>query len=989
MQSMARLRILSRIGYLSTVSGGGYIGTWLNLWSQRDPAGLKGIEEKLVPPPEGMDGGTQEAPQIQWLRKYSNFLAPITGIFSADTWLIFTIWARNTILNILVLTPFLASALLAPWAYLSYMVQPISFAGVVDPRILLASSMLVLIGAVVTYQRMRGKGLLRGVIPALMVCTASVLMAKTSMVELSLPGRSWPAIEWIAIGGAGVAGAFCCIGMWTKQKWNWPGFIVRTLVCSAVTAAAMTAVYLLSRAATLTHPGSMQVLIVMAPAISAACSLQLMLIIGVLGPLTRDEDREGLSRVTAWIGIVSSAGIVLNAIASYGPVLIAFLYQAGRLFYAAGGAWILISGIGAYLAQSGLTSGTGQGQKSWLERLLPVTSYVFVLGLLFLVSFGLHLMLSSLNNLSGLATAVTTPQPVTYCDSCRQEAAPIAWLPIWSLVAGGVEADVLALSHTQLPTMALLIALASFFVASRFLPINEFSMFSFYKNRLVRAYCGASRPGRDNESDFVAFTNLAACDDVPLRRGQTSTFTHLVNTAANISLEETGLAERRAVSFVFTPYGCGYRLPSSSGFYRKFANDGEPVTSGTAMTISGAAASPNMGFHTSPVLAFLMTVFNVRLGYWFWNPGKQASLTKYFYALLGRWQQTLERMFKKTTVDHWLASLRHKSSWLPEGPKWGTFYFISELFALANRHRKYLYLSDGGHFENLAVYELLARRVKYIICIDGEEDPNLKFEGLGSLVRKAQQDFGVRIRIDTSDIEERSENGWSRSHCTVGRIQYPNDAKPGYLVYIKLSVTGDEPQDILTYRKLNPLFPHQSTGDQFFNESQFESYRRLGYHVGNISFLRDTWKAKEALDLDEFFKALDNSWQPIPRGIRQHFTNSNEAWDGYIKELQETPALKKLAAQLSGSDAQPEITPEDMDYQACTMFCLRLIQFMENVFFDLQLSSTISHPAIRGWKAQYEIWFGSKLLREIYQRDRRIFSRTFTVFCDNRFKTQP
>lgn len=966
MQALARLELLSKMDYLSTVSGGGYIGTWLSLWAQRDPAGLAGVEQKLVPPPESKVAPATSGEivdELTWLRQYSNFLAPVTGVFSADSWLIFTIWVRNTILNLLVLIPLLSVVLLAPWVYLSYLDQ--SLFGNWSPSLLQVAAMVALMSSVLLYRQLQGFGLIRGVLPAGMVCLYSLLLTKAiRLVDMPIDVSALIPTA----GGAALTGILCCYGMWTANRTHQFSFVVRCGLAAFVAASVISSVHWVGIQLHLAHHGSLIVEILGAPLISAACSLLLILMIGVLGPLTHDEDREGLSRVTAWIGILSSAGLVVNLISSYGPAVLGFLYQGGQYFYATGGLWAAISGYGAYRAQSSSSAGNEAkqeaGKVSLVDRLLPLTSYIFVFGLLFLVSFGVHLALGKIGGASNL--------PSVMGDE-------LLWPGLWGRIEGAVSKDVEAIAKTLLPLQAFLTMLVVFLISSRFLPINEFSMFSFYKNRLVRAYCGASRKNRDAQPDFVPFSNLAANDDLPMALPAGATrpsFTHLINTAANISLEETGLAERRAVSFVFTPYGCGYRTPNGStqdSFYRQYKPGQPSVTYGTAMTISGAAASPNMGYHTSPVLAFLMTVFNVRLGFWFWNPGKESTF----------WQKWEARI---------PAKMRPEMVWLPVGPKWGTFYFISELFALANKSRKYLYLSDGGHFENLAVYELLARRVKYILCIDGEEDPNLKFEGLGALVRKAQADFGIRIRIDTSDIEERTQNGWSRSHCTVGRIQYPDRVDHGYFIYIKLSVTGDESQDILTYRKLNPVFPHQSTADQFFNESQFESYRRLGYHVGNMSFLRQNWTAAKTPhpSVADFFQSMDRTWQPLPRAILESLAQSNERLDSLVKEMASTQDLRKLAGQLSGAP-QPsdDIQITDAEYGISVLFCQRLIQFTESTYFELQLNSTLTLPAMQGWKGLFLRWFQSPLLSNVYKVHKDLYSTTFQVFCESHLLKKP
>jgi len=85
----------------------------------------------------------------------------------------------------------------------------------------------------------------------------------------------------------------------------------------------------------------------------------------------------------------------------------------------------------------------------------------------------------------------------------------------------------------------------------------------------------------------------------------------------------------------------------------------------------------------------------------------------------------------------------------------------------------------------------------------------------------------VEIDLDTTPLRPAADSGFSESHLVTGTVQYPN-RQLGQIIYIKSTLTGTEPQDILAYRTANPVFPHQSTGDQWFDESQFESYRALG-----------------------------------------------------------------------------------------------------------------------------------------------------------------
>src|SRR5262249_16496058 len=139
------------------------------------------------------------------------------------------------------------------------------------------------------------------------------------------------------------------------------------------------------------------------------------------------------------------------------------------------------------------------------------------------------------------------------------------------------------------------------------------------------------------------------------------------------------------------------------------------ITLGTAMAISGAAASPNMGNLTSPAVAFFMTIFDVRLGWWMGNP-------------------------------------RYEETWRSPGPRLGISYLLSELMAQSDEKKGYVYLSDGGHFENLGVYELVKRHCRLIVACDADCDGDYQFDNLLSLIEKVRTDFGAKIIINFEDI---------------------------------------------------------------------------------------------------------------------------------------------------------------------------------------------------------------------------------------------
>jgi hypothetical protein len=178
-------------------------------------------------------------------------------------------------------------------------------------------------------------------------------------------------------------------------------------------------------------------------------------------------------------------------------------------------------------------------------------------------------------------------------------------------------------------------------------------------------------------------------------------------------------------------------------------------------------------------------------------------------------------------------------------------------------------LTDGGHFENLGGYELIRRKLPLIVLIDAEADPDFEFPGLSELIRKARLDFGAEIHffdedelaaLDADDdgvdppvfttLERLRRGKWSsekgaraalsaegdrreysHAHAALASVTY-RDGSVGRIVYVKASLTGREPADVLQYHAEHPDFPHETTSDQFFDEAQWESYRRLGECVG-------------------------------------------------------------------------------------------------------------------------------------------------------------
>lgn len=358
---------------------------------------------------------------------------------------------------------------------------------------------------------------------------------------------------------------------------------------------------------------------------------------------------------------------------------------------------------------------------------------------------------------------------------------------------------------------------------------------------------------------------------------------HIINAALNlVAGNNLAWQERKADTFTFSPLHSGsYRL----GYRSTVEYGGDTgLTLGTAMTISGAAASPNMGYHSSAPLAFLMTLFNVRLGWWLGNPGV-----------------------------HGRRSFRHSS------PLNALGLLVVEAMGKTSDEYAYVYLSDGGHFENLGLYEMVLRRRRFILVIDAGCDPLHKFDDLGNAIRKIRTDFGIPIEMqEPMYIYPRGVEEPGGKYCAIGKIRYScvdgDRAPDGSLLYIKPAVYLNEPRDIYNYATRNIAFPHETTANQFFTESQFESYRMLGSHVIDDivvkakETLKKAQKGKHASAGDSLesriFDCDPETW--TPRSVEEFFDLANKF---YIGASAAAEAGRKVAVQ-HGSRVTLTIRPQ-------------------------------------------------------------------------------
>lgn len=926
--------LLPAIDYMSTVSGGGYIGSWLSSWILECSQDSEGPQGETPLPGDGLlsverelaqsitrDRETPETPtepdEINHLRQHSNYLAPRLSLFSADSWTLVSIYTRGLVLNLLLLALSAIAVILAAlfWIRICHDYYSMTLNGsnwVWSTRIIYGSAMTAAlcgfyyclwnVGRAPRFPRGDGEGamtvdgirvmrnlvllsvlaanlitlvlvdlrdagllillsaLLRG-LPGVMVLLPS-LQTETPEPRPRLSQRIWSAL---CVGGVGcLSGAAGGALLW------W--LIVRLLLTRIEHAS----------------PSQFDQMVVFGPPlVLLAFILGIAVEVGFAGRSSTTHEREWWARLAAWLMICSLVWIAVFGIAMYASAAVDWMGFKARIFL--GGGTAALSGLAAWLGSRSTSKDDGDSMAT--KILIRTAPALFVVA----TAIGLSAVIRE------MVLTETPRPPMTWSiqdsllQSRRHEFTQTYKLHESMDLTDGPRVDLL--EHTEVvssdrdsyprvfhqgvsrtraalwntPISSFLLAggcafLFAVALGNRF-DINLLSINRLYANRLIRCYLGASHASRkphpctgfDDDDDFhlsmlgSVETHQATADLItrprlldyvfavlhgtPLTRfSKRRRFAknhqgplHLLGIALNVCRgEDLGRQERQAESMVLSPVACGYTLAgesvsddsaefqrSGSGSYVWTKDYSEQLSLGSAVSISGAAASPNMGYHTMPSLAALMTIFNLRLGWWLPNPACQSP-----------------------------------TLWKTDGPRVGLRYLMKELFSRTTADSNYIYTSDGGHFENLGIYELIRRRTRFIIAVDAGADPDYEFYDLASLIRKCRIDFGVDIEVSGHAIQPASlHDGTSEDASALherisevnfayGLVRYPQvgdtPAEEGLLIYIKPSLIAKDAwheTDLRQYATANPAFPHEPTLDQFFSESQFEAYRRLGQLV--------------------------------------------------------------------------------------------------------------------------------------------------------------
>ena len=1091
LQGLSRLGLLTTVDYLSTVSGGGYVGGWLTAWVHREGERLRAdgaaaagatrnIEKQLDPdrkkeaeatrvvdvenPPRPRNPNTplaelfpappgstnprpvldDEPEPVYHLRAYSNYLAPRPGLLSGDLWTLFAIYTRNTLVNLLILVPAVLAVVFLAYVVVWWFAQPGGGTWSLVPAAVaagLAVFALVEIGNSLTrtdggataresrqsrqrfYWLIIGPTVVQVVLATWMLsidpATAGRPQAETATAVLGAAAATWAppelrypdglkvdnwlgglGVPWcvkfaLTIGLVGAVAGLLGAGRRLKEGNGgaWAAFwspVVLGLVFG-ILCGAMLAVTVWPLAAYPTVVAT-----VGPPLFLAALAVAGFVESAVHSKRLTEHDREWRSRLAATLVFVGLVWLAFFGIVFLLPAGVRYLSGMIGLKQAdvwAVVGWVATTGAGLFAANSSRTGGDGVRKPNRLLGLIAaVAPVVFLVGLLGLLGV-----------LAGMLVGVEFDEWKLYA---------------WGAGAGGNEFVILLAAAGVGLLSAVLLSAAT--------DVNVFSMHALYANRLIRGYLGASRrkvhatddrvnggrlrrnergawewgPGLGGAPTGVGgpvrrehpITGFDGGDDVPLGDlrfepgapdglRHTGPY-HLIGTALNlVAGDELAVQDRRASSFVLSPGFCG---SDETGYAETPVpttyHDPRTLTLGRAMTISGAAADPNMATHNSAAVTALMTVFNVRLGWWMENP-----------------------RFPRGTAPPAAAGVRPRRPWTAYPPAGGMLASLfRELLGLTHARGEYVHLTDGGHYDNTGVYELVRRRCRFVIQVDAGADPGDLFEDVGQLVRRVRADFGVRIEIDPTPVR-RAADGTSKWHVAVGRIRYDDvdaNALPGTLVYVRPTRTGDEPADVRQYADAHPDYPHTTTADQFFDNDQFEAYRAIGEHValsvfGDATRVARNWPPKPNATADEYrravralFAEVHGRWYPPPAGIEAGFQTAGQdcatlmsefrkdkRLAGFVRDMY--PELPPAAPPAGDSAAAPDRT-EDVELLATN----QLLDVMERAWHGIRLATHYDHPINRGWMNAFRRWSSSDAFRRAWPVIRGEYGKDFVRFCE-------
>lgn len=880
LQALGQLGVLKEVHYLSTVSGGGYVGGFWMTWLHRQRTRLKDnslstnerkeIRLKMEAFPACSDSNEGEQAEVRHLREFSRFLLPRVGILETEFWGIVMTVLGGMLPSLLAS---LSVLVLGWWAWIALLA--ILFAAT-DAASSILTALLLLFAYLVISEfwwregnkieennKTESWGYWVGVI-----------------VGLELMSIAWPWVLALAFGG----------------QW-WPNMAHGSEALKHPTAA-------------------------FAPvAVLGACMVALIFFRVVVARFSSSD-----KMISVLVGIERAITRFLGLTCAL--LGFAILWGLGYLLMHSANKWHALPFTGGGTAVS-------TGLFLWLHKWLSESPTQTHGGNL------LHMAVGVLKR--------ATPKFL----------ATITLLLILLLIGALVEWTIHQMDSSMewvfwtLPAGCLVIVGLTIWL---FNPARV-GMHEFYRSRISRCYLGASnldRTNKENKEDDLAAQNRHTSerpkDDLTL--GELTTTNgkakplHLICTAANnLSGNPVGTLYRGARSAVLSVHGISMGDETAKLDHQHLS---------AALTASAAAFNSQMGrisMDLGPAVTFLMSAFNLRLGLWVPHPKNKSRET---YTFPGR-------------------------------------FFFKELFGRTRTDGKHLHLSDGNHFENFGLYELIRRHCRHIIVSDCGADPEVAFDDLANVLRRVREDFGVEIELDISRLRP-GENGLAHQHAVVGTIHYDGPAgfDKGTIIFFKPAMTGDEPPDVLQYHTRNGAFPHESTSDQFYDEAQWESYRRLGEHAGRS--VLGFFDRPENKTVDRLFLAARSRWHPAPERMNENFLAMSERCAELGRDLVASGPSRlsaeffaeavELAAKWEVPPSKRPSLDEELDILG---FLIRVIQIMEDVWVAGNFDEFWSHPLNEGWMNYFHRWAATPSLRRWWPILAPIYSLGFRKFAESRF----
>ncbi len=931
LKALHELGLLKHVDYLSTVSGGGYIGAWWTAWRARWG---KEFPETSPDGPNSSQGEINREPEeVRHLREFSNFLSPRIGFFQSEMW--------NAVMAV--------SSAMLPAVLVASSVIALAFLGWLGLNSLILTSALGF--PVPGHDWLTAHGLSWVTGRALAPVVLSVVTIITYICfewtwhcagkAEKVPSRSRMFVFHFVMSGLIIAGI--CVGwhLLMRAGWKHPESLSNAKLWQWSTGIS---------------PGgsgfSFSFHLFDAPILWAGVALvvfvpRLLIMrlrkVSVSGKIVSIIDR-ALSRMLGATVVVTALGVLWLA-----------------------GCWLNYTDWGTNVPVGGalLSGGAFTLLRNWIGRLGPAKKR----GVMDIVK-------------------PLIPQILAYVA-----------IALWSICIAALLAR--WIHRGTSPWLLFVIALGIVVFAVLFFDPAQVSMHSFYRNRLTRAYLGASNLDAKKLSEQNRQTDVRLHDDIELRAlsptidelakdkkkpddehvyshdddcsGRVRPLHLICCTANDIGGDQLGNLSRGARSAVLSKLGFAIGNYSTT-----WETDREALGLGSAITASAAAFNSNMGSLSMTLgagVTFLCTALNLRLGLWLGHP----------------------------------LSKRVGAPWLAPGS-----LFLKEMFGLTYSGlrpprppkprrpvAKYVHLSDGAHFENLALYELVRRHCRYIIVSDCGADLEVAFDDFGNAVRRIREDFGVEIDIDLSPLKPNAER-ISKQHVAVGIVSYDprGDRKDNaILVYLKPALTGDEPYDITQYRTRNADFPHESTADQFYDEAQWESYRRLGEHAA-YSALRFVERERQRDDLsaDEIFNGARWEWyqSPARRGEKiLELTGRLTALEKQLCEASPADFIREMYPELDtfgkkndqdkvDQSKTPVVPPKPEEMGKTLHFLIQMIQLMEDVWFASYLETHWNDPNNLGWMNTFQRWAYTPSFRLWWPILKPMYGRKFRRFMEER-----